>query len=80
MKTLELMDHDLSVSDYSHFELKLQAKGGTCTADFRQWTTPQGTPHIELSHPVIEFDEAQSSEADIQALAKGYGFLPRSGQ
>ena len=80
MKTIELMDHDLSVSDYSHFELKLQAKGGKCTAAFRHWTTPQGTPHIELSHPVIEFDETQSPEPEIQELVKGYGFLRRSGQ
>jgi len=74
MKTLELNDHELSVTDFSNFELTVQKKYGKCTASYETWTTPQGQSYIRVTHPVIEFDDSQVQEEELEELIKPFGF------
>jgi hypothetical protein len=78
MKTVELADHELSVADYSNFELQVQARGGRCTATATSWTGPQGTAYVRLTGLVVEFDEARCAEADIEQLARAYAFQKKT--
>jgi hypothetical protein len=75
MKTVELRDHELSVTDLSNFEWSLQGwESGKCTASFHNWTSPRGTTYVRLTSSVVEFDEAQCPEADIEEVLRAYGF------
>jgi len=77
MKTIELADHELSVADYSNFELNLLLKDGRITAAVRTCST-NGTKRLHLTNPVIMFDETRSPEARIASLLRFYGFQRRA--
>jgi hypothetical protein len=73
MKTIELADHELSVADYSNFELSLLMRSGTITATVRTCST-NGTKRFRLIDPVIRFDEMRVPEERIETLLKARGF------
>ncbi len=73
MKTVALADHELSVSDYSKFELNLILRAGRITATVKAFST-NGLKCLRLTNPVIVFDETQTSEARIETLFKASGF------
>jgi hypothetical protein len=73
MKTIQLSDHELSVTDYSNFELNLLLRGGTITATVETSST-NGAKRIRLTDPMIVFDETNSAEARIESLLKSRGF------
>ena len=74
MKTMFLTDHELTVTDFSNFELKLQAKAAVCHATVDTYTKEQGMERARLTNPSIEFDEATTSEAEIEQLCQVHGF------
>ena len=73
MKTIELADHELSVTDYSNFELNLLMRNGTITAAAKTCSA-NGTKRLRLSNPVVLFDETRSPETQIESLLKARGF------
>jgi hypothetical protein len=73
MKTIELADHELSVADYSNFELNLLLKDGRITATVKTCST-NGTKRLHLTNPEIVFDETRSPEGRIASLSRFYGF------
>jgi hypothetical protein len=77
MKTIELADHELSLADYSNFELNLLLKDGRITATVKTRST-NGTKSLQLINPVILFDEARAPEGRIESLLKYYRFQLRT--
>jgi hypothetical protein len=73
MKTIELANHELSVADYSNFELNLLLRDGRITATVKPCGT-NGSTRLRLIKPVILFDETRASEARIDSLLKARGF------
>jgi hypothetical protein len=73
MKTIELADHELSVADYSNFELNLLMRSGTITATSKTCSA-NGTKRLRLISPVVLFDETRSPETTIESLLKARGF------
>ena len=73
MKTIELADHELSVVDFSNFELNLLLKGGKITAKVTTCSN-NGMKRFRLTKPVITFDETISAEARIERLLKSFRF------
>jgi hypothetical protein len=73
MKTVELADHELSVADYSNFELNLLLRDGSITATVKTCAT-NGMKRIRLINPVIRFDETRAPEARIESLMKSFRF------
>lgn len=73
MKTIELADHELSVIDYSNFEVNLLLKGGRITATVKTCST-NGMKRYRLVNPVVTFDETISAEGRIEGLLKSFRF------
>jgi hypothetical protein len=73
MKAIELSDHELSVSDYSNFELNLMVKDGRILGTVKKSST-NGINCLHVFSPVIEFDETRCSERRIESVMKSYGF------
>ena len=76
MKTVNLADHELSVSDFSNFELNLLLRDGRIIGKVKPCTT-NGMKRIRVTDPVIMFDETKCSDARIEALLKHCGFQRR---
>lgn len=76
MKIIELADHELSVADYSNFELNLMLKDARITATGKTFTL-NGTKRIRLANPVIMFDETTSPNGRIERFFKSFGFQKR---
>jgi hypothetical protein len=74
MKTIALANHDLTVTDFSNFELTLQTKNARFTAEVKTYMPPQGPEHAQLTNPVIEFDDTTTSDADLETIFRKYGF------
>ena len=73
MKTIELADHELSVADYSNFELNLLLREGSIRATI-ETGTPNGMKCVRLISPVILFDETRAPEARIESLMNSFRF------
>jgi hypothetical protein len=73
MKTIELADHEISVTDYSNFELNLLLRDGRITATVKPCGT-NGSKRLRLIKPLILFDETRASEARIDSLLNARGF------
>jgi len=73
MKTIALADHELSVSDYSNFELNLMLRGGRISGTVKECST-NGIKFLHVFSPVIQFDETKCSEGRIESVMKSYGF------
>jgi len=76
MKTIKLADHELSISDFSNFELNLLLRDGRILAKVKTRST-DGMKCLRVADAKIMFDEAKSSEARIEALFKTFGFQRR---
>lgn len=77
MKTILLADHDLTVTDYSNFELKLHAKGAVCRAAVETYATEQGTQRARLTDASVEFDDTTTNEAAVEQICQVHGFQRR---
>jgi len=77
MRTIELADHELSVTDYSNFELNLMLKGGRITATVKTFSL-NGTERIRVTHPVIMFDETESPNGRIEKFLRSFGFRQKA--
>lgn len=73
MKTIRLHDREISVADYSNFELNLLFRGGRITATVKPSTT-DGIKCVRLVNPVIIFDETRDMEQRIETLVKHFQF------
>jgi hypothetical protein len=78
MKTITLLDHDLSESEYSKFELGLQGYGAILKVEPELYTSGEGVRRARLRQPVIDYDESQSDRGKIEALLGAYGFRERT--
>ncbi len=74
MKIIELADHELSLNDFSNFELNLQLSEGRITATANKWITGQGMKRVRLTNLQITFDENNSLEGRIESMFRAYGF------
>jgi hypothetical protein len=77
MRTIELADHELSVTDYSNFELNLMLKGGRITGTVKTFSV-NGTKRIQVANPVIMFDETESPNGRIEKFLMSFGFRQKS--
>jgi hypothetical protein len=77
MKTIRLLDHELSVANYSNFELNLLLKEGRITTTIKP-ATIDGIKRVRLIDPVIVFDEARATEKQIESLVKHFQFQHKS--
>ena len=73
MKTMALADHELSVSDYSNFELNLMLRDGRISGTVKKCST-NGIKCLRVFSPVIQFDETHCPEGRIESVMKSYGF------
>jgi hypothetical protein len=73
MKTIRLLDHELSVVDYSNFELNLLLREGRVTATVKPSKT-NGVKRVQLINPVVLFDETRVPEERIERLVKYFRF------
>lgn len=77
MKTIELADREISVEDFSNFELNLQAKTGHVTAKTEERIRHGGTRLLALSDVQVAFDDSKCPQAEIQRFCLDNGFRPR---
>jgi hypothetical protein len=73
MKTIRLLDHELSIMDYSNFELNLLLREGRITATVKPSTT-NGVKRVRLIDPAIVFDETRVPEERIESLVTYFHF------
>jgi hypothetical protein len=76
-KIIELATRELSVADYSNFELNLILNVGRITATVKACSA-NGMQCVRLTNPVIMFDETRCPEARIERLFRSFGFRRRA--
>ena len=74
MTTIALVDRDISVTEYSNFELNIQLKYGVVKAHSEAFELPHGDEVLRLTDVVVTFDEKTTPAAEIESCCLANGF------